>query len=66
VSASAVVAEIEVESSNATLTIDPHLTMLSNQAGTMTASVSNGKLQVTGTKIGGEATPTPRMLNHEN
>src|SRR6185295_4000110 len=64
-SASAVVAEIEVESSNATLSIDSQLTMLSNQAGTMTASVSNGKLQVAGTKIGNEATPRPRTPGHE-
>ena len=64
-SASAVVAEIEVESSNATLSIDPQLTMLGNQAGTMTASVSNGKLQVTGTKIGNEAAPRPRTPGHE-
>ena len=63
--ASAVVAEIEVESSNATLTIDPELTMLSNQAGTMTASVANGKLKVTGTKIGNGATPNPRTPDHK-
>ena len=65
-SASAVVAEIEVETANAQLTIDPELTMLSNQAGTMTASVANGKLKVTGAKIGNGATPTPRMQHHEN
>jgi hypothetical protein len=65
-SASAVVAEIELESSNATLSIDPQLTMLSNQAGTMTASVANGKLKVTGTKIGSEATPArPHTPGHE-
>jgi hypothetical protein len=64
-SASAVVAEIEVESSNATLSIDSQLTMLSNQAGTMTASVSNGKLKVTGTKIGNGAAPHPRTSGHE-
>ena len=63
--ASAVVAEIEVESSNAMLTIDPQLTMLSNQAGTMTASVANGKLKVTGTKIGSGETPRPRTPIHE-
>jgi hypothetical protein len=63
-SASAVVAEIEVESSNATLSIDPQLTMLSNQAGTMTASVSNGKLKVTGTKIG-DGAARPRTPGHE-
>jgi hypothetical protein len=62
--ASAVVAEIEVESSNATLSIDPQLTMLSNQAGTMTASVSNGKLKVTGTKIG-DGAARPRTPGHE-
>ena len=63
-SASAVVAEIEVESSNATLSIDTELTMLSNQAGTMTASVSSGKLKVTGTKIGNGAAH-PRTPGHE-
>ena len=57
---SAVVAEIEIEASNATLSIDPQLTMLSNQAGTMTASVSNGKLQVAGTKIGNGSAQQPR------
>jgi hypothetical protein len=64
-SASAVVAEIEVESRNATLSIDPQLTMLSNQAGTMTASVSNGRLKVTGTKIGSGAVEHPRTPGHE-
>ena len=64
-SASAVVAEIEIETGSALLSIDPHLTMLSNQAGTMTASVANGKLQVTGTKIGSGATPRPRTSGHE-
>jgi len=59
-SASAVVAEIEIEAGNVTLSVDPQLTMLSNQAGTMTASVSNGKLQVTGTKIGNGSAPQPR------
>jgi hypothetical protein len=63
--ASAVVAEIEVESSNATLSIDPQLTMLSNQAGTMTASVANGKLKVSGTKIGNGSTPQPRTPEHK-
>jgi hypothetical protein len=64
-SASAVVAEIEVESSNATLSIDPQLTMLSNQAGTMTASVANGKLKVTGTQIGNGSSPNPRTPDHK-
>ncbi|MEA2416274.1 MAG: hypothetical protein QOI58_2931 [Thermoanaerobaculia bacterium] len=64
-SASAVVAEIEIESSNATLSIDPQLTMLSNQAGTMTASVANGKLQVTGVKIGNGSAPQPRTPDHK-
>jgi hypothetical protein len=64
-SASAVVAEIEVESSNASLSLDPQLTMLSNQAGTMTASVANGKLKVSGTKIGNGSTPQPRTPEHK-
>jgi hypothetical protein len=64
-SASAVVAEIEVESSNATLSIDPQLTMLGDQAGTLTASVANGKLKVTGVRIGSGATPRPRTPGHE-
>jgi hypothetical protein len=64
-SASAVVAEIEIESGSAMLTVDPQLTMLSNQAGTMTASVSNGKLKVTGTKIGKGSTRQPRVPGHE-
>ena len=64
-SASAVVAEIEIEAGSAQLSIDPQLTMLSNQAGTMTASVSNGKLKVTGTKLGNGATPRPRTPGHE-
>ncbi|MGA8807603.1 MAG: hypothetical protein WB973_06965, partial [Thermoanaerobaculia bacterium] len=64
-SASAVVAEIEVAGSNATLSIDPQLTMLSNQAGTMTASVANGRLKVTGTNLGSGATPNPRTPDHK-
>jgi subtilisin-like proprotein convertase family protein len=63
--ASAVVAEIEVESSDVTISIDPQLTVLSNQAGTMTASVSNGKLKVTGTKIGNGSLPQPRTPEHK-
>jgi hypothetical protein len=53
VSRSAIVAEIEIESAdaNASLSIDPLLTMLSDQTGTMTATVANGKLEVSGTTI---------------
>jgi hypothetical protein len=64
-SASAVVAEIEIETGNVLLSIDPQLTMLSNQAGTITASVTNGKLKVTGTKIESGSTPLPRTPGHE-
>jgi uncharacterized repeat protein (TIGR01451 family) len=64
--ASAVVAEIEIEAGSAQLSIDPQLTMLGNQAGTMTASVANGKLKVRGTKIGSGATPRPRTYHEVN
>jgi hypothetical protein len=63
-SRSAVVAEIDVESADGvvSLTLDPKLTMLADQAGMTTATVSNGKLDVSGTTIGaGLARPrTPR------
>jgi hypothetical protein len=67
-SRSAVVAEIEIASANAnvSISIDPALTMLSNQAGTVTATVANGKLQVSGTTIGSGASPRTRTPRHEN
>ena len=55
---SAVVAEIEVEAAGkVAMSIDPKLTMISNQAGTMNATVSGGNLEVSGTTIGSGATP---------
>jgi hypothetical protein len=63
---SAVVAEIEVETAGKVgLSIDPKLTMISNQAGTMNATVSNGNLEVSGTTIGKGATPSPRTPGSE-
>jgi hypothetical protein len=63
---SAVVAEIEIEAAgNVALSIDPQLTMLSDQAGTMSAIVSNGNLEVSGTTIGSAATPRPRTPGSE-
>jgi len=65
-SRSAVVAEIEIEAgNNAALRIDPQLTMLSDQSGSMSATVANGKLQVNGTTIGSGATPRPRTPGSE-
>ena len=66
-SRSAVVAEIEIESAEAglSLTIDPALTMLSNQAGTISATVSNRNLEVNGTTIGNGASPRPHAPGHE-
>jgi hypothetical protein len=63
---SAVVAEIEIETgANLALRIDPQLTMLSDQTGSMSATVANGKLQVNGTTIGSGATPRPRTPGSE-
>jgi hypothetical protein len=58
---SAIVAEVEVDASagRVAISVDPKLTMLSNQAGTSTATVANGKLEVTGTTIGSGASPRP-------
>jgi hypothetical protein len=66
-SRSAVVAEIEIESAdaNVSISIDPVLTMLSDQAGTVKATVANGKLEVSGTTIGSGASPRPRTPDHE-
>jgi hypothetical protein len=64
---SAIVAEIEVAGAGANLSvsIDPVLTMLSNQAGTVKASVANGKLEVRGTSAGGDSGLRPRTPEHE-
>jgi hypothetical protein len=63
---SAVVAEIEVSANNANITIslDPSVTMLSDQSGTVTATVANGKLKVNGTTIKNDA-PQPRAPRSE-
>ena len=62
VSRSAVVAEIEIDSIDAAVSIslDPLLTMLGGQAGEMTATVANGKLAVSGTSIGTARPLRPR------
>jgi hypothetical protein len=64
---SAVVAEFEVEANNANIviSIDPTVTMLSDQSGTMTATVANGKLRVSGTTIASGASPQPRAPRSE-
>ena len=63
VSRSAVVAEIEIESIDADVSIsmDPLLTMLGDQPGTMTATVANGKLRVSGRTIGSGKSPRTHM-----
>jgi len=64
---SAVVAEIEIAGaqSNLTVSIDPLLTMLSNQGGTAKATVANGHLEVRGTAAGDDSSPRPRTPGHE-
>jgi hypothetical protein len=64
---SAVVAEIEVAANNANIAIslDPTVTMLSDLAGSMTATVANGKLKVSGTTIRSDASPRPRAPRSE-
>jgi hypothetical protein len=65
-SRSAVVAEIEIEAgNNVSLSVDPKLTMLSDQAGTMSASVSGGSLHVNGTTIGNGVTPKPNTPDNK-
>jgi len=56
---SAVVAEIEIESAEGgiVISIDPELTMLSDQAGMMKATSGNHRLDVRGTAIGSGASP---------
>jgi len=64
-SRSVVVAEIEIESveGHVAIAIDPQLTMLSDQAGTMKATVANQKLEVSGTTI--DFLPRTRVPGHE-
>jgi hypothetical protein len=66
-SRSAVVAEIEVAANdaNVVISLDPAVTMLSDQSGTMTATVANGKLKVSGTTIRSDASPRPRAPRSE-
>jgi hypothetical protein len=66
-SRSAVVAEIEIESADSgiAISIDPLLTMLSNQAGTMKATVGNRNLEVSGMTIGSGKLPRPHAPGHE-
>ena len=66
-SRSAVVAEIEIAGADANLTvsIDPVLTMLSNQGGTSKATVANGHLEVRGTAASGDSPARPRTPAHE-
>jgi hypothetical protein len=61
----AVVAEIEIDSlgGDVAINVDPRLTMLSDQAGLMSATVGNGKLEVSGTAISGVP---PRQHRPEN
>src|SRR5207302_2057188 len=63
VSRSAVVAEVEIESIDADVSIsmDPLLTMLGDQPGTMTATVANGKLRVSSRTIGSGKSPRTHM-----
>jgi hypothetical protein len=65
-SRSAVVAEVEMAGAGAelSLSIDPALTMLGNQAGTVKATVANGKLEVKGTSAAGDSSPRPRTPGH--
>ena len=64
---SAVIAEIEIDSAEegVAITVDPMLTMLSDLAGTMKATVGNQNLQVSGTTTGSGAVPRPRVPGHE-
>jgi hypothetical protein len=64
---SAVVAEIEIDvvDGGVGISIDPSLTMLSDQGGMTTATVANGKLQINGTIIGKGQTPRPHAPGNE-
>ena len=60
---SATVAEIELETGAAasvSVNVDPALTLLSNLAGTRSATVAAGTLQVNGTKIEAQEQRAPR------
>jgi hypothetical protein len=64
---SAVVAEIEVAANDANIAIslDPAVTMLSDQSGTMTATVANGKLKLNGATIRNDMPKQPRAPRSE-
>ncbi len=64
---SAVVAEIEVAANDANISIslDPAVTMLSDQSGTMTATVANGKLKLNGATIRNDMPKQPRAPRSE-
>jgi hypothetical protein len=68
VSRTAVVAEIEIDSIDAavSISIDPLLTMIGDQSGLMMATVANGKLAVSGTAIGTSKSPRPRSPRPES
>jgi hypothetical protein len=65
-SRSAVVAEIELATApaRATMTISATRTMLTDQGGTIKATVGNKKLSVKGIAIGNGASPRPLNPNH--
>jgi len=67
VSRSAVVAEIDVEAvdGSVSLSVDSLLTMLSDQAGKTTATVGNGKLKVSGTTIRSGKSRRSHISDHE-
>jgi len=64
---SATVAEIEIGAAEEriTIAIDPLVTMLSDQSGTMKATVANGKLEVSGTIISGIPSTRPHAPGNE-
>ena len=64
---SGIVAEIEIDpaGANVVMSIDPLLTMLCDQAGTITATVDNGKLEVKGTTIRSAAPRRSRTTGSE-
>jgi hypothetical protein len=63
----AIVAEIEIDvlDGGVGISIDPSLTMLSDQGGMTTATVANGKLEVSGTTIVKGQTPHPHAPGNE-
>jgi hypothetical protein len=66
-SRSAVVAEIDIESAEGpiAISIDPQLTMLSDQGGMMKATVGNQRLEVSGTTTGDGGLPRARVPGHQ-